>query len=289
MTGGDTHISSAGHLESRQGRVQGFGRPSRAIWELDFDDLSYEWRRLFSETFGTFLLVFVGAGGGVISAYTHGNIGRAAAVTAPGLMVMAVILFMGTVSGAHLNPVVSVAFALRLEFPWKRVPAYILAQTFGGILACGALLVIFGNVDHLGATIPMAHVSDIQAMFVEAILTLGLVSTILGTSSGAQNVGSMSAIAVGGYIVLAGLFSSPISGASMNPVRSLAPDILLGNYSHAAVYIIGPFAGMVLAVLFALILRGKGGDPQAMRAAQGTLEPIANLHPSALGETKGTQ
>ena len=244
------------------------------VWEREFWNLHYEPRRLFSEFFGTFLLVVVGAGGGVINAVSHGAIGRAAAVSAPGLLVMAVILFMGAVSGAHLNPVVSIAFALRREFPWRRVPGYVVAQVAGGAAACLLLYGLFGRAGQLGVTVPGAGISDLQAAAMEALLTLGLVSTILGTSSGAQNVGPLSALAVGGFIILAGLFSSPISGASMNPVRSLSPDLILGNYSHIWVYMVGPLVGALLAVLAAIVLRGAGGDPKAARAAQGGSGPI---------------
>ena len=244
------------------------------VWEREFWNLRYEPRRLFSELFGTFLLVVVGAGGGVINSISHGGIGRVAAVSAPGLLVMAVILFMGAVSGAHLNPVVSLAFALRREFPWRRLPGYLLAQVAGGALACLFLYALFGKAGELGMTVPGAGVTDMQAAAIEALLTLGLVSTILGTSSGAQNVGALSALAVGGFIILAGLFSSPISGASMNPVRSLSPDLILGNYAHIWVYLVGPLVGALLAVLAAIILRGSGGDLNAARAAQGTMGPI---------------
>ncbi|MDA8209373.1 MAG: aquaporin [Actinomycetota bacterium] len=244
------------------------------VWEREFWNLRYEPRRLFSEFFGTFLLVAVGAGGGVIDAVSHGAIGRVAAVTAPGLLVMAVILFMGAVSGAHLNPVVSLAFALRREFPWRRLPGYVIAQVAGGAIACLLLFALFGHAGELGMTVPGAGVTDMQATAIEALLTLGLVSTILGTSSGAQNVGPLSALAVGGFIILAGLFSSPISGASMNPVRSLSPDLILGNYAHIWVYIAGPLLGALLAVLAAIVLRGAGGDPNAARAAQGAIGPI---------------
>src|ERR1700689_2002418 len=123
-------------------------------WERRFADPSQEWRRLFSELFGTFLLVLVGAGAPVVNAVSHGAIGRGAAVTAPGLTVMAIILFMGAVSGAHLNPAVSFAFALRGDFPWRRVPRYIAAQLLGATLACLFLLAVLGNVHHLGATLP---------------------------------------------------------------------------------------------------------------------------------------
>src|SRR6202162_2306145 len=113
----------------------------------DWDDASLEGRRLFSELLGTFMLVLVAAGGGLLHA--KGQISLAAAVVAPGLMVMAIILFMGAVSGAHLNPAVSIAFALRGDFPWKRVPGYVLIQLVGATLACLFLYGVFGNVEHL--------------------------------------------------------------------------------------------------------------------------------------------
>jgi aquaporin Z len=237
-----------------------------------FADPSREWRRLIAELVGTFLLVIVGAGGGVINAYSNGQIARAAAVTAPALMVVAIILFMGAVSGAHLNPAVSVAFALRGDFPWRRVPAYIVVQLMGATAACLLLWAMFGKIGQLGATEPGPGVSILLATSMEALLTFGLVSTILGTASGAQNVGPMSAIAVGGYITLAGLWSSPVSGASMNPARSFGPDAALWDFSHYQVYLIGPFVGAGLAVGLAWLLRGPGGDASARRAAQGTLD-----------------
>ncbi|MFI5008934.1 MAG: MIP/aquaporin family protein [Solirubrobacterales bacterium] len=242
-------------------------------WELRFDDPSREWRRLFSEFFGTFLLVLAGAGAGVIDAASHGAIGRGAAVSAPGLTVMAVILFMGAVSGAHLNPAVSIAFAARGDFPWTRVPGYVLIQLVGATAAVLFLDAMFGRVGMLGATVPGPGFDATQAALMEGILTIGLVSTILGTASRAQNVGPLSAVAVAGYIVLAGLWSSPVSGASMNPARSFGPDLVLGNFSDYWVYLVGPIVGGLLAVAFAAILRGRGGDAHALAAAQGTLSP----------------
>jgi aquaporin Z len=241
-------------------------------WERRFDDPTREWRRLFSELFGTFLLVLAGAGAPVVDAFTHGAIGRGAAVTAPGLTVMAVILFMGAVSGAHLNPAVSVAFAARGDFPWRRVPGYVLVQLLGATLAILLLDAIFGQVGRLGATVPAAGIDNGQALLLELVLCTGLVSTILGTASRSQNVGPLSAVAVGGYIILAGLWSSPITGASMNPARSFASDLVLGDFSHYWVYVIGPIAGGLIAVAFAFILRGPGGSRQSTAAAQGTLD-----------------
>jgi aquaporin Z len=236
-----------------------------------FDDPTLEWRRLFSELLGTFFLVLVGAGGAVVNAESHGAISRTAAVTGPGLMVMAIILFMGAISGAHLNPAVTLAFSLRGDFPWRRVPGYIIIQLIGAGLACLFLRAVFGRIGDLGATVPGPGVHAWQAMLIELVLTVGLVSTILGTASRAQNVGPLAAIAVAGYIILAGLWSSPISGASMNPARSFGPDIVLGNFTDYWVYIVGPLAGAALAVGFAYVLRGPGGDEGGRGAARGAL------------------
>ena len=237
---------------------------------LDFDDPALEWRRLFSEILGTFLLVLAGAGAVVVNA-TSGGVTRAAAVTVPGLTVMAVILFMGGVSGAHLNPVVSIAFALRRDFPWRRCVGYVVAQLAGATLACAFLLAVLGDKGRLGATLPGAGIHDWQAMLIELVLTAGLVSTILGTASTAQNVGALSALAVGGYIALAGLWASPISGASMNPARSFGPDVIRGDFTSYWVYVAGPALGALIAVAIAYVLRGPGGDPGGQRGGAGTL------------------
>jgi aquaporin Z len=239
---------------------------------LEFDDATLEWRRLFSELFGTFLLVLAGAGAGVVNALSHGGVSRSAAVAAPGLTVLAIILFMGAVSGAHLNPIVTLAFSLRRDFPWRRVPGYVTVQILGAVLACLFLWGAYGKVGMLGATVPRAGLSDWQAMATEGVLTLGLVSTILGTASRAQNVGALSAVAVGGYIVLAGLWAGPLTGASMNPVRSFAPDLVLWRFDHLWPYLVGPSLGAALAVGFAWILRGRGGDPGGLAAARGRLD-----------------
>jgi aquaporin Z len=187
-------------------------------------------------------------------------------------MVMAVILFMGAVSGAHLNPGVTLAFSLRGDFPWRRLPGYVVAQLAGASLACLFLAAVFGKIGELGATKPGEGVADWKAMLMELVLSVGLVSTILGTASEAQNVGPLSAVGVGGYIVLAGLWSSPISGASMNTARSFGPDLVLGSFGQFWVYVVGPLAGAALAVGFAWVLRGPGGDRGGVKAARGTLD-----------------
>ena len=264
--------SRVGGVEAELREV-GRGLSALEMVKKNFDDPKQEWRRLFAEILGTFFLVLVGAGGGVVDAVSNGAIGRGASVTAPGLMVLAIILLMGAVSGAHLNPAVTLGFALRGDFPWRRVPGYLVAELLGATLAVLLLRAMFGEVGSLGATEPGPGISDTQAMLMELILTAGLFSVILGTASKSQNLGPLSALAVGAYIVLAGLWSSPISGASMNPARSFGPDLVLGNFHHYWVYVVGPILGAVIAVGFALVLRGRA-DVGGAAAAQGAIGPL---------------
>jgi aquaporin Z len=256
-------------------------RPSarlEAMWQRevigpldDFQDPSQEWRRLFSELLGTFFLVLVACGGGVMGEAFPNTISRTAAVTAPGLMVLGIILFMGKVSGAHLNPAVSVAFSLRGDFPWRRVPGYIIAQLVGAALAAWFVQSVINASAVFGSNYPASGYTSTDAFLMEAVLTLGLVSVILGTASGAQNLGVFGALGVGGYIILAGLWGSPISGASMNPARTFGPDLVGGNFTSYWVYVAGPLVWACLAVGAAFVLRGAGGGQAGSGAAQGDL------------------
>lgn len=239
----------------------------------NFEDPAQEWRRLCAELLGTFFLVLVAAGGPMVDRAVPGSVGRAAAVVAPGLMVMAVILFMGKVSGAHLNPAVSLAFALRRDFPWRRVPAYLVVQLGGAALAAWFLQVVVHVSASWGSTYPAGRTSALDAFLIEAVLTLGLVSVILGTASGAQQVGLFGALGVGGYIALAGLWASPLTGASMNPFRTLGPDLVAADLAGIWVYLAGPLLGAVAAVAVAFLLRGPGGGLSGSLAAQGTIHP----------------
>jgi aquaporin Z len=257
------------HLEVA---VRSLGLPNAVIKQFDFWDASYEWRRLFSELLGTFLLVTVAVGGGMVNARFGGHaVPAAARVVSPALMVTAIILFMGAVSGAHLNPAVSLAFAMRGNFPWRRLPGYVLAQLAGAILATLLLWALIGKQGSAGLTLPGPGVSTTTAMLWEILLTTGLVSVILGTASGAQQIGQFAAIGVGSYIALAGLFGAPVSGASMNPARSLGPALVLGNWTAWWAYLVGPVIGACIAVGFAWVLRGAGGGQSGTAAAQGTL------------------
>jgi aquaporin Z len=280
----ETLKSNASGTPQSDEEIQAQGRSVAAIAEathtvpqlrsmLEFHESKYEWRRLFSELLGTFMLVFVAVGGGMVNAKFGGTaIPQFIQAAAPGLMVMSIILFMGAVSGAHLNPGVSLAFALRGDFPWRRVPLYIVAQFVGAILAALLLVALLGKQGGAGLTLPGPHISTMTALLWEIILTTGLVSVILGTASGAQAVGWGAAIGVGSYIALAGMVGAPVSGASMNTARSLGPAIALGDYAAWWAYLIGPPVGALIAVGFAHLLRGSGGDPTSRRAGSGTLD-----------------
>jgi aquaporin Z len=237
-----------------------------------FADNRLEWRWLLAEGGGTFFLVLVAAGAGVVNEVSHGQVGRAAAVTAPGIMVLALIYTIGETSGAHLNPAVTVGFAARGHFPWRRVPGYLLAQVSGAVLAAGLLRSLFGDAGGLGGTAPGREIGAGTALVMEIVLTFGLVTVILGTASGARNVGHNAAIAVGGYVALAGLWASPVSGASMNPARSLSgPALVSGDLHSTWIYLAGPLAGGLVAVALAWALRGPP-SPAANQAAQGSVD-----------------
>ena len=236
----------------------------------DFNDTSQEWRRLFSELLGTFFLVLVAAGGGMMGQAFPETISRTAAVVAPALMVLAIILFMGKVSGAHLNPAVSIAFALRGDFPWVRVPGYIVVQLIGatfGRLVPAERGRMFPRPT--GRTTRHRRYSNMSAFLMELVLTFGLVSVILGTASGAQNLGVIGALGVGGYIALAGLWGSPISGASMNPARTFGPDMISLDFGAYWVYVAGPIAGAVVAVGCRLCAARRRRRPGGIRSRAG--------------------
>ena len=254
-------------LMARRAAIPVTGRP-RDTGMAEFANNRLEWRRLVAEAGGTFLLVLVAAGADVVNAVSHGQVGRTAAVTAPGLMVLALIYTIGATSGAHLNPAVTVAFAARGHFPWSRVPGYVLAQVCGATAAAALLRAMFGTAGRLGGTFPGHGIPAGTALVTEIVLSFGLMTVILGTSSGPRNVGHNAAVAIGGYVALAGLWASPVSGASMNPARSLGPALVSGDLSFIWIYLAGPVAGGLLAVGLAWALRGRPSR-RADVAAQG--------------------
>jgi len=252
-------------VPGRPGAVAGPPAADVLFW-----DPVHAWRRLLAELVGTLLLTFVAAGGDTIEVATHQPLGHAAKVVAPALMVMALIYAIGGLSGAHLNPAVTLAFALRGDFPPRRVAPYIAAQIAGAILAALLLLVIYGNVGHLGATLP--HMGSGSALVTEIILTAALLLIILGTTAaGPRLVGHNSALAVGATIALLGLIASPVSGASMNPARSLGPALVGGNMRSYWIYLVGPLCGTVIALALTTALYGRpAGHEQAAAAVLST-------------------
>lgn len=212
--------------------------------------------RCLVELVGTFLLTLVAAGPGVINSYVGGQpIGQAAAVIAPGALVMALIYAWGPFSGLHINPAVTLAFAGRGVFRRAWVPAYITMQLAGAIGAALFLQLMFGLVAK-GGTYPNATAGNWRAFVMEIVLTAILVTVILGTATGYRSIGHMAALAVGATVALLGLFASPISGSSMNPARSLGPDIVANDYTSWWVYVAGPALGAAIAVSLAAVLHG---------------------------------
>ena len=201
---------------------------------------------LIAEAFGTFALVFVGTGAIVINDVTAGGVTHVGIALSFGLIVMTMIYAVGDVSGAHLNPAVTIGFCLARRFPLVSVPPYILAQLIGAFAASAVLRILFANHASLGATFPVG--SQTQSFVLEIILTLMLMFVILNVSTGPKELGIMAGIAIGGVIGLEALFAGPICGASMNPARSLAPAILSGNLSSLWIYLVAPPLGASLAV-----------------------------------------
>ncbi len=202
--------------------------------------------KLLSELLGTFTLVFAGTGAIVINDVSGGVIGHAGIALTFGLVVMAMIYTFGEVSGAHLNPAVTLGFAVAGRFEWKNVPGYVLAQIIGAVAASGVVHWLFPAHEKLGATLPAG--SAMQSVVLELILTAILMLVILRISTGAKEKGITAGIAIGGVIALEAMFAGPICGASMNPVRSLAPALVSGHLEHLWIYLAAPTLGALLAV-----------------------------------------
>jgi len=226
-------------------------------------------RRIAAETFGTFALVFVAVGADSMAVVSGGQVSVAARAVAPGLMVAATIYAIGDVAGAHLNPVASLAFALKRLIPASWLLPYWGSQIAGAVVAALLVRGLFGDLVRAGVSTP--HVPDGAAVTIEAVLTLLLVTVILGTADRYRIVGPNAALAVGATIALAGLIALPIEGASMNPARSFGPAVVTGDLEHLWIYVVGPIAGGVLAVLVTRFLHGPvDADVSAEEAAQGS-------------------
>jgi len=239
--------------------------------EQQFADPAREWRRLVSECLGTFLTTLVVVGAHAVGAQSGGKVSDQMAFVARGLVTMTATFYMGSVSGAHLNPAVTLGFAFRGNFPWKRVPGYLIAQLIGAVAAAFVIRALFGNLVAEGATSPGSGISSWQAVGIEILLTAGLINTVLGTASSGRNMGTNAALAAGGYIILAGFWAGPATGASMNPFRSLAPDIARGDFSTTWIYFLAPLIGAAIGVGFEWLLKGPpraSGDVMAQGEEQ---------------------
>ena len=204
-------------------------------------------KNYISEFIGTFAMIFCGTGAMTINEITGGDVTHVGIGITWGLIVMAMIYAFGEISGAHFNPAVSIAFAFAKKFSWKEVPKYIFFQVAGAFAASLVLMWLFPKSELLGATIPTVDVW--RAFVLELILTFFLMVVIINVSTGSKEVGMMAGIAIGSVVLLEALFAGPITNASMNPARSLAPNIVSGNIKGLWLYILAPIIGALLAVV----------------------------------------
>jgi MIP family channel proteins len=221
-------------------------------------------RALAAELIGTFALVFAGAGAIMVDAKTHA-LGHVGVAIVFGLVILAMIYAVGHVSGAHFNPAVSFAFGLTRHFPWQRVAAYWTAQAAGALVAAAILRGSLGDGAHVGATLPAG--SQGQAFLWESILTFFLMFVIMSVATDARAVGEAAAIAVGGTVGLDAMFGGPVTGASMNPARSLGPAVVSGDLHALWLYIAAPLVGASLGALAYQFVRGEPVRPAAEEAS----------------------
>lgn len=211
-------------------------------------------RRMLAECLGTFMLVFAGTGAIVINDLYGGVITHLGIALSFGLVVATVIYTYGDVSGAHVNPAVTIAFALAKRLPWTTVGPYIGAQLVGALLASLALKGLFPSHEGLGTTLPAG--SALQSFIFEFILTWWLMAVILGVSTGAKEKGFIAGIVIGGVVALEALFAGPVCGASMNPARSIGPALVSGQLQHLWIYVLATTAGASFAVLSCRLIKG---------------------------------
>jgi aquaporin Z len=205
-------------------------------------------KQYIAETIGTFALIFCGCGAMTINEITNGSISHVGVAMTWGLIVMAMIYAFGDISGAHFNPAVTIGFAFAKKFPWQKVASYITAQAVGAIFAVFLLWFLFPESQSLGETLPAEGFPAYKAAILEFLLTFFLMVVIINVSTGSKEIGTMAAIAVGGLILLEALFAGPMTKASMNPIRSIAPALFTGNFQHLWVYIAAPILGAITAV-----------------------------------------
>ncbi|MEN8767593.1 MAG: MIP family channel protein [Polaribacter sp.] len=204
-------------------------------------------KKYISEFIGTFSMIFCGTGAMTVNEVTGGDVTHVGIAITWGLIVMAMIYAFGETSGAHFNPAVTIAFAYAKKFSWKEVPKYIIVQVLGALTASLILWYLFPSSEYLGATIPTVDVG--RAFVMELLLTFFLMVVIINVSTGSKEIGIIAGIAVGAVVLLEAMFAGPITNASMNPARSIAPAIVAGKMQHLWMYILAPILGAILAVI----------------------------------------
>lgn len=218
-------------------------------------EMKLDYKKYLAEVIGTFILLFCGCGAIVVHQETQGTVTHVGICIVWGLVVTALIYTLGEVSGCHINPAVTVALALVGLFPWKQVAPYVLAQVLGAFLAILSLHAMFPANEGLGGTYPSG--SHLQSWMLEFFLTFFLMLTVLFTSQGKRDTVVLAGFAIGGVVLLEALFAGPISGASMNPARSLAPAVLAGKVDAVWVYLTASPLGAALGALIWKVLRGE--------------------------------
>lgn len=213
-------------------------------------------RKYIAELTGSFALVFCGTGAIVIDQQTGGGVSHVGVAITFGLIVMSMIYALGNISGAHLNPAVSIAFSIARHFPVKELPPYIISQLAGATLASLTLKYLFPANEFLGATLPAG--SDMQSFILELILTFFLMLVIIAVAKGSMEQGMFAGLAIGAVVALEAMFAGPICGASMNPARSFAPAVVSGHTEHLWLYLTAPIIGAAGAVVMWKYLRGSG-------------------------------
>jgi MIP family channel proteins len=235
-------------------------------------------RRAAAEFFGTFGLVMAGCGAIVVNAQT-GTLGHVGIALTFGFVVAVMIAATGHLSGAHLNPAVTLAFAVTRHFPWRETPAYIGGQLLGAALAGGVLLALFGPVAGLGATVPAG--APLQSLLLETLLTAALMFVIIAVATDTRAVGELAALAIGFTVAANALWAGPISGASMNPARSFGPALVAGVWQEQWIYWVGPIAGAIAGALVYQWVRQPVQTPApALPPEEETLEFEASRHGS---------
>lgn len=219
-------------------------------------------QKVGAEMIGTFALVFAGCGAMMVDRITGGAIGHAGIAATFGLVIMVMIYATGHICGAHFNPAVTVAFAVVRRFPWRQVPAYVAGQCVAAIAAAFLLRVVLGDVAQIGATAPAGSLA--QSFALEVVLTSFLMFVITAVATDARAVGAMAGWAIGGTVCLGSMFGGPISGASMNPARSLGPALASAQLDSLWLYVAAPAIGAVLgAVAYQLVQCGDSSKDAA--------------------------